>query len=49
MSRADIQDIDKSDIYSYESLLTDEERRLLHAVRKFMASAGEDAVTCSTA
>ncbi|HKI40639.1 MAG: acyl-CoA dehydrogenase family protein [Mycobacterium sp.] len=28
-------DIDTSDFYSYEGLLTDEERHLLHAVRKF--------------
>jgi glutaryl-CoA dehydrogenase len=29
---------DTSDFYSYEHLLTDEERHLLHAVRKFMAT-----------
>jgi hypothetical protein len=29
-------DIDTSDFYSYEHLLTDDERQLLHAVRKFM-------------
>ena len=38
MSLTDIQDIDKSDFYSYECLLTDEERDLLHAVRKFMTT-----------
>ena len=27
---------DRSDFYSYEHLLTDDERGLLHAVRKFM-------------
>src|SRR5271163_3911855 len=38
MSDADIQDFDRSDFYSYEHLLTDEERGLLHAVRKFMTT-----------
>ena len=38
MSLTDIQDIDKSDFYSYECLLTDEERDLLPAVRKFMTA-----------
>ena len=31
-------DIDTSDFYSYERLLTDEERATLHAVRKFMTT-----------
>ncbi len=31
-------DIDTSDFYSYERLLTDEERGLLHAERKFMTT-----------
>jgi glutaryl-CoA dehydrogenase len=31
-------DIDTSDFYAYERLLTDEERATLHAVRKFMAT-----------
>ena len=31
-------DFDRSDFYSYESLLTDEERELLHAVREFMTT-----------
>ena len=35
MSHTDIQDIDTSDFYSYECLLNEEERQLLHAVRKF--------------
>ncbi len=30
--------IDTSDFYSYEQLLTDDERQLLHAVRKFMTT-----------
>ena len=33
-------DIDTSDFYSYEHLLADDERLLLHAVRKFMDSRG---------
>lgn len=36
MSHHDIQDIETSDFYSYEHLLHDDERDLLHAVRKFM-------------
>lgn len=35
MSHNAVQDFDTSDFYSYECLLTDEERQLLHAVRKF--------------
>jgi glutaryl-CoA dehydrogenase len=31
-------DIDTSDFYAYEQLLTDDERELLHAVRKFMTT-----------
>ena len=31
-------DIDTSDFYSYEGLLADDERRLLHGVRKFMTT-----------
>ncbi|MDT5140191.1 MAG: glutaryl-CoA dehydrogenase [Mycobacterium sp.] len=38
MSHNDIDDIDTLDFYSYECLLTDEERDLLHAVRKFMTT-----------
>lgn len=38
MSHSDIRGFDTSDFYSYEHLLTDEERDLLHAVRKFMAT-----------
>ena len=30
--------IDTSDFYSYECLLADDERRLLHAVRRFMTT-----------
>ncbi len=30
--------IDTSELYSYEQLLTDDERQLLHAVRKFMTT-----------
>ena len=37
MSLTDIE-LDKSDFYSYECLLTDEELDLLHAVRKFMTA-----------
>lgn len=35
MSDNDLQGFDTSDFYSYECLLTDAERELLHAVRKF--------------
>lgn len=35
MTHNAVQDFDTSDFYSYECLLTDEERHLLHAVRKF--------------
>ena len=31
-------DIDTSDFYGYEQLLTDDERATLHAVRKFMTT-----------
>jgi len=38
VNHADIRDFDTSDFYSYECLLTDEERSLLHAVRTFMTT-----------
>jgi glutaryl-CoA dehydrogenase len=38
MSGNDFNDTDRSDFYSYEHLLTDEERGLLHAVRAFMTT-----------
>ena len=40
MSDNDIHHFDTSDFYCYEHLLTDEERDLLHAVRKCSASGG---------
>jgi glutaryl-CoA dehydrogenase len=38
MSSNDIRGFDTSDFYSYECLLTDEERKLLHAVREFTST-----------
>ena len=38
MSHNGVRDIDTSDFFSYERLLTDDERHLLHAVRKFMTT-----------
>jgi len=38
MSNSEIHDIDTLDFYSYEQLLGDEERELLHEVRKFMTT-----------
>jgi glutaryl-CoA dehydrogenase len=38
MSNAGIRDIDTADFYSYEHLLTEDERDLLHAVRTFMTT-----------
>src|SRR6202012_1474882 len=38
MSDNDLRDFDTSDFYSYERLLTDPERELLHAVRTFTAT-----------
>ena len=38
MSHNDIHEIDTSDFYSYEHLLSHDERELLHAVRRFMTT-----------
>ena len=38
MSHNGVRDIDTSDFFSYERLLTDDERHLLRAVRKFMTT-----------